>query len=40
MSKSQVNVKINGLSVQVEEGTTLLDAAKKLNLKIEVFKFV
>ena len=34
MSKSQVNVKINGLSVQVEEGTTLLDAAKKLNLKI------
>ncbi|MEI7596861.1 MAG: NADH-dependent [FeFe] hydrogenase, group A6 [Bacteroidota bacterium] len=34
MSKFLVNVKINGITVQVEEGTTILDAAKKLNFKI------
>jgi NADH-quinone oxidoreductase subunit G len=29
-----VNVKINGIPVQVAEGTTMLDAAKKANVKI------
>jgi NADH-quinone oxidoreductase subunit G len=29
-----VNLKINGISLQVEEGTTILDAAKKVNVKI------
>jgi NADP-reducing hydrogenase subunit HndD len=29
-----VNLSINGLSISVEEGTTILDAARKLNFKI------
>jgi NADH-quinone oxidoreductase subunit G len=29
-----INFKINGIPVQVEEGTTVLDAAKKANIKI------
>lgn len=29
-----VNLKINGMPVQVAEGTTILDAAKKVNIKI------
>ncbi|MDR0586948.1 MAG: [FeFe] hydrogenase, group A [Treponema sp.] len=29
-----VNLKINGISLQVEDGTTILDAAKKVNIKI------
>ncbi|HPX26476.1 MAG TPA: 2Fe-2S iron-sulfur cluster-binding protein, partial [Treponemataceae bacterium] len=29
-----VNVNINGKDVQVEEGTSILNAAKKLNIKI------
>jgi len=29
-----INLKINGKPVQVEEGTTILDAAKKVNVKI------
>ncbi|GHU30842.1 ferredoxin [Spirochaetia bacterium] len=29
-----LNVKINGIAVQVEEGTTILNAAKKVNVKI------
>lgn len=29
-----VNCKINGIAIQVEEGTTILDAAKKVNVKI------
>jgi NADH-quinone oxidoreductase subunit G len=29
-----VNLKINGISLQVEDGTTILDAAKKINIKI------
>lgn len=29
-----VNIKINGVPLQVEEGTTILDAAKKINIKI------
>ncbi|MDR2314257.1 MAG: [FeFe] hydrogenase, group A [Spirochaetaceae bacterium] len=29
-----VNLKINGISLQVEEGTTILDAAKQVNIKI------
>ncbi|MCL1928857.1 MAG: NADH-dependent [FeFe] hydrogenase, group A6 [Treponema sp.] len=29
-----INFKINGIPVQVEEGTTILDAAKKANIKI------
>jgi len=31
-----VNIKINGIPVQVEVGTTILDAAKKVNIKIPV----
>ncbi len=31
---STVNVKINGISLEVEEGTTILTAAKKVNIKI------
>jgi iron-only hydrogenase group A len=34
MSKYQVNLKINDIPVSVEEGTTILDAAKKLNFGI------
>lgn len=34
MSKYLVNLKINNIPVSVEEGTTILDAAKKLNFKI------
>lgn len=34
MSKYQVNLKINNIPVSVDEGTTILDAAKKLNFKI------
>lgn len=34
MSKKQVNLKINNIQVTVDEGTTILDAAKKLNFKI------
>lgn len=34
MSKYKVNLKINNLSVSVDEGTTILDAAKQLNFKI------
>ena len=29
-----VNLKINGQDVQVEKGTTILEAAKKINIKI------
>ncbi|MDR1072107.1 MAG: [FeFe] hydrogenase, group A [Treponema sp.] len=29
-----IDIKINGISVQVEEGTTILQAAKKVNIKI------
>jgi NADP-reducing hydrogenase subunit HndD len=34
MSKSQVNLKINNIPLTVDEGTTILDAAKKLNFRI------
>ena len=34
MSKYQVNLKINNIPVTVDEGTTILDAAKKLNFRI------
>lgn len=34
MSKFSVNLKINNIPVNVEEGTTILDAAKKINFKI------
>ncbi len=34
MSKYLVNLKINNMPIAVEEGTTILDAAKKLNFKI------
>ncbi|MGC9331137.1 MAG: 2Fe-2S iron-sulfur cluster-binding protein, partial [Bacteroidales bacterium] len=34
MGKFEVNLKINNLPVTVEEGTTILDAAKKLNFRI------
>ncbi len=34
MSKYLVNLKINNIPVSVEEGTTILDAAKQLNFKI------
>ena len=33
---STVNVKINGISLEVEEGTTIVNAAKKVNIKIPV----
>ncbi|MCX7655322.1 MAG: NADH-dependent [FeFe] hydrogenase, group A6 [Treponemataceae bacterium] len=29
-----VNIKINGVPLQIEEGTSILDAAKKINIKI------
>ena len=29
-----INVKIDGIDVQVEEGTTILDAAKKVQVNI------
>ncbi|MDR1506249.1 MAG: [FeFe] hydrogenase, group A [Treponema sp.] len=29
-----VNLKINGISIQVEDGTTILEAAKKVNIKV------
>lgn len=34
MSKYMVNLKINNTPIQVEEGTTILDAAKRLNFRI------
>ncbi len=34
MSKFKVNLKINNIPVSVDEGTTILDAAKKLNFRI------
>lgn len=34
MSKYLVNLKINNMPIAVEEGTTILEAAKKLNFKI------
>ncbi|MDA3911259.1 MAG: NADH-dependent [FeFe] hydrogenase, group A6 [Bacteroidales bacterium] len=34
MGKFEVNLKINNIPVTVEEGTTILDAAKKLNFRI------
>lgn len=34
MSKYKVNLKINNINVSVDEGTTILDAAKALNFKI------
>lgn len=34
MNKYLVNLKVNNMPVSVEEGTTILDAAKKLNLRI------
>ncbi len=34
MSKYKVNLKINNISISVDEGTTILDAAKELNFKI------
>ena len=33
MSKYMVNLKINNTPIQVEEGTTILDAAKLLNFR-------
>ncbi|MDR2069604.1 MAG: (2Fe-2S)-binding protein, partial [Spirochaetaceae bacterium] len=29
-----VNLKINGIALQVDDGITILDAAKKINVKI------
>jgi NADH-quinone oxidoreductase subunit G len=29
-----IDIKINGIAIQVKEGTTILDAAKKVNIKI------
>ncbi len=34
MNKYLVNLKVNNMPVSVEEGTTILDAARKLNLRI------
>jgi NADP-reducing hydrogenase subunit HndD len=34
MSKYKVNLKINNIQVSVDEGTTILEAARKLNFKI------
>jgi len=34
MSKYMVNLKINNIPIQVEEGTTILEAAKRLNFRI------
>lgn len=34
MSKYQVNLKINNMPIAVEEGTTILEAARKLNFRI------
>lgn len=34
MSKANVNIKINNMPVTVEEGTTILQAARKINLRI------
>jgi iron-only hydrogenase group A len=34
MSKFKVNLKINNISLSVDEGTTILDAARKLNFNI------
>ncbi len=34
MSKYMVNLKINNIPISVEEGTTILDAAKRLNFRI------
>jgi predicted molibdopterin-dependent oxidoreductase YjgC len=34
MSKYLVNLNINNTPVSVEEGTTILEAAKKINFKI------
>jgi len=34
MAKYEVNLKINNIPVTVEEGSTILDAAKKLNFRI------
>lgn len=34
MAKALINLKINDIPISVEEGTTILDAAKKLNIKI------
>jgi NADP-reducing hydrogenase subunit HndD len=34
MSKYMVNLKINNIPISVEEGTTVLDAAKRLNFRI------
>ena len=34
MAKYEVNLKINNIPVSVEEGSTILDAAKKLNFRI------
>lgn len=34
MSKYQVNLKINNMPIAVDEGTTILDAARKLNFRI------
>lgn len=34
MSKYHVNLKINNIPVQVEEGTTILQAARKVNIRI------
>ena len=34
MSKYMVNLKINNTAIQVEEGTSILEAAKLLNFRI------
>ncbi len=34
MSKYKVNLKINNIAISVDEGTTILDAARQLNFKI------
>ena len=33
-----VNAKINGVNIEVEKGTSILDAAKKLNIKTLLFE--
>ena len=34
MAKALINIKINDIPISVEEGTSILDAAKQLNIKI------
>ena len=34
MEQKMINLKINGIAVTVPEGTTILDAARSVNIKI------